>query len=141
MEHHYIPIHHPLFNLTLQYQNLSSVFNILQGCDHVVKALSLNCEVHNCCFCEGASVLALFILMLVLMFSSYKLQLLSFMCCLPIFKVQKDFFALVCMFSSHSCPPLLVGFHVFKLQPSSFLCWSSWSQVVAIFLFVLVLKF
>jgi hypothetical protein len=50
MEHHYDPIHHHLFNLTLQYQNFSSVFDISQGCDYVVKALGLNCEVHNCCF-------------------------------------------------------------------------------------------
>lgn len=145
MKHHYVPI---LFNLTLQYQNFSSVFNISQGCDHVVKGLNLNCEVHNYCFYEGVSLLALFILMLVLMFSSYKLQLWSFMCCLPILKVQKVFFALVCIFSSHSCPPLFVGFHVlkfnyppfcvgllgFKLLPSSFWCWSSCFQVSTNFL-------
>lgn len=124
-----------------KYQNFSSVFDISQGCDHVVKALGLNCEVHNYCFCEGASLLALFILILVLMFSNYKLQLLSFMCCLPIFKVQKVFFALVCILSSHSRPLFFVGFHVLKLQPSSSLHWSYWSQVVAILLFALVFLF
>ncbi len=141
MEHHYVPIHHPLFNLTLQYQNFSSVFNISQGCDHVVKGLDLNCEVHNCCFYEGANLLALFILMLVLMFSSYKLRLWSFMCCLPILKVQKVFFALVCIFSSHSCSYSFCWFSCSQVQPSSFLCCSSWFQVVAIFLFVLVFLF
>jgi len=124
------------------------VINISQGCDHVVKALSLNCEVHNCCFCEGASLLALFILMLVLMFSSYKLQLLSFMCCLPIFKVQNVFlhwfacfqvivvlfFLLVFMFSSYNHLPLCVGLLGLKLLPSSFLCWSFCFQVSTNFL-------
>lgn len=131
-----------------KYQNFSSVFDISQGCDHVVKALGLNCKVHNYCFCEGASLLALFILILVLMFSNYKLQLLSFMCCLLIFKVQKVFFALVAsfqvivvllfllvfMFSSYNHLPLCIGLIGLKLLPSSFSRWSSCFQVSTNFL-------
>ncbi len=143
MEHHYVPIHHPLFNLTLQYQNFSSVFDISQGCDHVVKALGLNYEVHDCCFVK---VLAYWP-------SSSSCwwwcsQVTSCNCCplcvvLLFLRCNKFFFvALVCMFSSHSCPPFFFcWFSCFQVQPSSFLRWSSWFQVVAILLFVLVFLF
>jgi hypothetical protein len=141
MEHHYVPIHHPLFNLTLQYQNFSIVFNISQGCDHVVKGLSLNCEVHivfcvkvlaywpsssSCwCWCSQTTSCKCGPLCVVFLFSRCKKFFLHWFVCFQIIVVL--LFLLVFMFSSYNHYLFRIGIVVFKF--------------VAHFLFTLVFVF
>ncbi len=72
MEHHFVPIHHLPFNLALQYPIFLGMLLLSQGCDHVAKALGLNHKACNCCFREGASLLALFFFALAFIFSRCK---------------------------------------------------------------------
>jgi hypothetical protein len=110
MEHHFVPIHHRPFNLALQYPIFLGVLLLLQGCDHVAKALGLNHKACDYCFREGASLLALFLFALLFIFSRCKkikihwslcpqvANVLFFMVALNFQVITIFFFALVFLF-------------------------------------------
>ncbi len=139
MEHHFVPIHHRPFNLALQYPIFLGVLLLLQGCDHVAKALGLNHKACDYCFREGASLLALFLFALLFIFS----------------RCKKNKNSLVSMSSSCKCPLfhgglkissyyhlfLSIGLFVLKLLPSSSSHWSSYSQATTILIFTMVFMY
>lgn len=142
MEHQSTPTPCPPPNLALHYPKLASTFFLSQRCDHITKALHLNCEIHSCCFSEGVCLLALFLFTLVFVFSSYKVQQSSsllwssysqgvkspFHVDLLVFNlhpfsshqfscfqlVTHLLFALIFMFSNCNCSPFCINFHDFN---------------------------
>jgi hypothetical protein len=156
MEHHFVPIHHLPFNLALQYPIFLGMLLLSQGCDHVAKALGLNHKACDYCFCEGASLLPLFLFALVFIFSRCKfiyfsLVFMSSSCKCPLFHNGLMFssyyhlflciglFVLKLLPSSFSS--LHIGLLIFKLLRSSFSQWSSCTEVASCLFFLLIFVF